>query len=170
MKKLISLGLHAEIFGIVFIPLLALQSICVTIHHLLQYITEGKMILPQWLWNNFGVNLWQQRKNMKSVTSNSGKTLSNWCWQKKNQLFKWKLSGVNLLSLHSFVNYLGTFNPRTEENEFFFQTQRQWKKRVKTVGCNPKERRRISMFLLGINSITYKIRSVKWKSERTVCG
>lgn len=38
-----------------------------------------------------GVNLfWQQREHMKSLISNSGSKLSNWCWRKKNQLPQWK--------------------------------------------------------------------------------
>lgn len=53
---------------------------------------------------------------------------------------------------------------------FFFQTQPQWKRRTKTVGPNFNIGRSFSIFLFCINSIRYKIRSVKWKSECTVCG
>lgn len=84
-----------------------------------------------------------------------------------------KVSGVNLLSLYSFANYLGTLNSRAKTNGVtsFFQTQQQWRRRVKlwkpqdfNIGKN------FSVFLFGINTITYKIWSVKWKSERAVCG
>lgn len=79
-----------------------------------------------------------------------------------------KVSGVNLLSRHSSVNYLSTFNSRakTEWVVFVFQTTAMIK-RSQNCGIELQHRAELQFIyiLCKLYCITFKIRSVKWKSE-----
>lgn len=69
-------------------------------------------------------------------------------------------------ALFSSVNYLTTFSSRakTKHAPTFFFCQMRWKKNSEIQGKS------FSLFIFYMNSVTYKIRSVKWKSERAACG
>lgn len=108
------------------------QSNWITAHHLLQNISEGKHDFATFVAEQF-VGLTSSDSRESTWNASPQKVAANSQidadWRKSNFPSE-KVSGVNLLSLHSFVHYLGTSNSRTKTSGVLFTTQQQWKRRV----------------------------------------
>ena len=115
-----------------FFPPLLSQSNQIPAHHLLQNISEGKHVFVTFIAEHFvGLTSSDSRESTWNASPQNAAANSqiDADWRKINFPGE-KVSGVNLLSLHSFVHYLGTVNSRAKTNGVLFTTQQRWKRRV----------------------------------------
>lgn len=127
------LGLHAAVFAIVpcivCIPC-SITYIAIKLCHYSSYIAvyyrekNEQLVMEQFM----GLTCSDNRESTWTASPQTAAAHSQIDADRRKINFpSEKVSGVNLLSLHSFVNYLGTFNSRTKTNRVtsFFQTQQQ---------------------------------------------